>query len=226
MLFFVLPMPKAIRQKIQGLKQENRQHFTSAYKDKQYLFFIGLTVLFAFCFFQIFTILPVYLKTQLNVAEEEYGMLMAMNGLIIALFEMVIVYKIERQRRPLRIIKYGVWLVGISFGIYNVVFGQFFLAFISILIITVGEMLSMPFMNTYWISKSNDYNRGQYAALYTMAWGTAQVASPSLGGWIADTYSYNSLWWIVFVITIIAGLGYARLVKEPVKPQQLEPGFS
>jgi MFS family permease len=126
----------------------------------------------------------------------------------------------------LRIIKYGVWLVGISFGIYNVVFGQFFLAFISILIITVGEMLSMPFMNTYWISKSNDYNRGQYAALYTMAWGTAQVASPSLGGWIADTYSYNSLWWIVFVITIIAGLGYARLVKEPVKPQQLEPGFS
>ncbi|HEX8358390.1 MAG TPA: MFS transporter, partial [Segetibacter sp.] len=158
----------------------------------------------------------VYLKTKLGVAEEEYGMLMAMNGLIIACFEMVIVYKIERKKQPLQIIKYGVWLVGISFGIYNVITGQFFLAFISILIITVGEMLSMPFMNTYWISRSNDYNRGQYAALYTMAWGTAQVASPSLGGWIADTYSYSALWWLVLSLTIVAGFGYARLVKVPV----------
>jgi len=214
LLFFVLPMPKAARQKLQELKTGNLHKLSSAYKDKQYMFFIVLTVLFAFCFFQIFTILPIYLKSELNIPEEEYGMLMAMNGLIIALIEMVLVYRIERTTRPMGMIKYGVWMVGISYAIYNLFNGGFIIAFVSILIVTVGEMLSMPFMNTYWISRSNDYNRGQYAALYTMAWATAQIASPSIGGWVAEKYSFTTLWWIIFMITIVVGFGYARLVKN------------
>lgn len=214
LLIFVLPVPKKTRQNIRDKKQESISQFTSAYRDKEYLFFIVLTVLFAFCFFQMFTILPVYLKTKLGVAEEEYGMLMAMNGLIIAIMEMVLVYKIERTKHSMHIIKYGVWLVGISFGIYNIINGNFLVAFFSILIITIGEMLSMPFMNTYWLNRSNDYNRGQYAALYTMAWGTAQIASPSIGGWVAQTYSFSMLWWMVFIITIFAGFGYSWLVKR------------
>ncbi|MBA4140646.1 MAG: MFS transporter, partial [Segetibacter sp.] len=54
-------------------------------------------------------------------------------------------------------------------------------------------------------------------ALYTMGWGTAQIAAPSIGGFIAGNYSYNLLWWIVFAITIIAGFGYIRLEKNIIK---------
>ena len=117
----------------------------------------------------------------------------------------------------MRFIKYGVWLVGLSYGLYNLVSGQFSLALISILVITFGEMLSMPFMNTYWISRSSDFNRGQYAALYTMAWGTAQIAAPSLGGFIADHYSFNVLWWIVFGVSLVAGAGYDFLTGKSEK---------
>lgn len=212
LLLFVLPVPANFRATL----EHNKKHAeagNSAYKDKQYLFFIFLTVLFAFCFFQMFTILPVYLKLHRGLSEKLIGVLMAINGLLIAFIEMVIVYKLEAKAQPLRFIKYGVWLVGASFGVYNLFEGQFGLALISIIIITVGEMLSMPFMNSYWISRSSDYNRGQYAALYTMGWGTAQIAAPSVGGFIAGHYSYNLLWWIVFFITIIAGFGYIRLEK-------------
>ena len=136
---------------------------------------------------------------------------MAINGLIIAVIEMVIVFKLEAKQQPLKYIMYGVWLVGLSYAMYNIFTGQFLLALASIIIITVGEMISMPFMNSYWISRSSEHNRGQYAALYTMAWGTAQIAAPSIGGYIAHQYSYNLLWWIIFVITIIAGAGYYKL---------------
>jgi MFS family permease len=68
-------------------------------------------------------------------------------------------------------------------------------------------------MNTYWIGRSNEYNRGQYAALYTMAWGFAQVAGPSIGGWVADQYSFTALWWMIFSIGVIAGIGYHRLTR-------------
>jgi MFS family permease len=74
-------------------------------------------------------------------------------------------------------------------------------------------MFSMPFMNTYWIGRSAEHNRGQYAALYTMAWATAQIAAPSLGGFIVDRYSFNALWYVVFVITVVAGFGYNYLAK-------------
>lgn len=210
LLFFVLPVPADLNTSIQK-SREQQVSATVAFKDRQYMFFIFLTILFAFCFFQMFTILPVYLKTQLGLTEQLIGTLMAINGLIITFMEMVIVYKLEARGTPLNFIRFGVWLVGLSYGMYNMFSGRFTLALASIVVITVGEMMAMPFMNSYWISRSSEHTRGMYAALYTMGWGTAQIAAPSIGGYVADRFSYNLLWWIVFAITIIAGFGYTRL---------------
>ena len=210
LLIFVLPYPNKLESSLAknkiGVVGNN-----SAYRDKQYIFFLLLTVLFAFCFFQLFTILPVYMKTQLKISEQLIGVLMAMNGLIIAVFEMVLVYRLEMKQKPLTFMKYGVWFVGLSYALYNILNGQFYVALLSSLVITIGEMLAMPFMNSYWISRSSEHNRGQYAALYTIAWGTAQIAAPSLGGYLVNQYSYQFLWWTVFIITIIAGFGFSRL---------------
>jgi predicted MFS family arabinose efflux permease len=162
----------------------------------------------------MFTMLPLYLRTHLQLTEERIGLLMAFNGLLIALTEMIIVYRLEKTPRPLQFISYGVWLIGLSFGMYNLLNGAFLLALASFFFITIGEMLSMPFMNTFWINRSSEHNRGQYAALYTMAWGTAQIAAPSIGGYVADHYGFNILWWIIFAVTIVTGLGFARLVRN------------
>jgi predicted MFS family arabinose efflux permease len=214
LLLVVLPVPKDFKERLKINKQQQKaSNATSAYNDKAYLWFIALTVMFAFCFFQMFTILPVYLKTQLHLNERLIGTLMAINGLIIAIVEMVLVFRIEKLARPFRFITLGVWMVGVSFGMYNLFTGNFVLALFSILVITIGEMLCMPLMNTYWINRSSEHNRGQYAALYTMAWGTAQIAGPSIGGWVADHYSFTALWWMIFTVSIIAGIGYHRLTR-------------
>ncbi len=225
LLMIVLPMPRSVRQEIKQQKHENRHLVTSAFNDVSYRWFIFLTVLFAFCFFQMFTILPIYYRTQLHISEEQIGLLMAINGLIIAFVEMVLVYRLERSAKPYKNITYGVWLIGIAFGLFNLLSGQFMIALIAMITITVGEMLAMPFMNTYWISRSNDYNRGDYAALYTMAWGAAQIASPSLGGYIADHLGFRVLWWIIFSIAIIAGFGYYRLMHGKGIFTIRKPGF-
>ncbi len=213
LLLFVLQVPPSIKKETSESKEQILStKISSAYKDKHYLWFILLTVMFAFCFFQMFTMLPVYLKLHLHLNERLIGTLMAINGLIIAFVEMVIVFRLEKSAKPFRFITYGVWLTGLSFGMYNLFTGQFLLALSSLLIITIGEMLSMPLMNTYWVNRSSEHNRGQYAALYTMAWGTAQIAGPSIGGWVADNYSFAALWWMIFAISILAGIGFRRLM--------------
>lgn len=215
LLIFVLKRPAAIKTNLSKIKETLSLTVSSAYNDRPYLVFIFLTVLFGFCFFQTFTLLPVYYKTYLHISEDEIGLLMAVNGLLIAFIEMVLIYNLERAQKPLRFISYGALLVGISYVLFIAFHGEFLLAFISILFITIGEMLSMPFMNSYWISRSSDSNRGQYAALYTMAWGISQIAGPSVGGWIAGDYGFVMLFWVLFFISLIAGTGYYFLMKKP-----------
>jgi predicted MFS family arabinose efflux permease len=185
----------------------------SAYKDKVYLWFILITMLFASCFFQIFTNLPVFFKNELHFSKPYIGFLMAINGIIIALVEMVLVYKLEGKRKSTVYIILGVALVGLSFLMLNLPGMGFILAFVMITLITFGEIFSMPFMNTYWIGRTQSFNRGQYAALYTMAWSAAQCLGPLLGAQLAEHSGFSSLWWVVGGLALFASFAFWRLHK-------------
>lgn len=183
----------------------------SAYKDKVFLVFIILNTLFACCFFQIFTTIPVYFKQDLFLNEEQIGIVMALNGLIIAVFEMVLIHNLEGRRELLTYINMGIVLVGMGFIALNILPGTFSLALIFITFITFGEIVGMPFMTTFWVKRTTAANRGQYAGLNTMSWAIAQIAGPGLGAQIAQRYGFNTLWWVLGVIFAIMVIGYRWL---------------
>lgn len=186
----------------------------SAYRDTRYLAFIGCTILFAYCFFQLFTNLPVYFKKDLELSETTIGFIMATNGVLIALLEMVVVFRLEARGRTLSLIPIGVLLTGFSFAIFNFLPASLTVAVLSMGIGTVAEMLSMPFMNTFWVSRSNDANRGQYAGLYTVAWSAAQVLGPATGASIADRWGFGNLWWWVTGLCVLAAAGYYAIARK------------
>jgi predicted MFS family arabinose efflux permease len=186
----------------------------SAYRDKVYLKFIVCTILFASCFFQLFTTLPVFYKRTLHMPEYMIGLLMAMNGLFITCFEMVLVFKMEGRRENLYYIFYGVALVGISFILLDILPLTLALAFIFMFVVTIGEILAMPFMNSFWISRTAMANRGQYAGLYTIAWSTAQVIGPTGGSQVAEYFGFRTLWWIIGGVGLISALGFRMLRKN------------
>ncbi|MDP4215909.1 MAG: MFS transporter, partial [Bacteroidota bacterium] len=186
----------------------------SAYRDRVYLKFIGCTILFASCFFQLFTTLPVFYKRSLHMPEYMIGLLMAMNGLFITLFEMVLVFKMEGKRAHLVYIFFGVMLVAISFALLDILPLSILLSFGCMLIVTIGEILAMPFMNSFWISRTVPANRGQYAGLYTMAWSTAQVIGPAGGSQVAEYFSFRTLWWIIGGIGLLSALGFRYLSRS------------
>jgi predicted MFS family arabinose efflux permease len=188
----------------------------SAYRDKTYLFFIVITMLFASCFFQLFTNVPVYFKKELHFSEPYIGLLMATNGIIITLLEMVLIYKLEGKKAHTLYITMGVALVGLSFLLLNFPGMGAALAFGMITLITFGEIFSMPFMNTFWISRTQASNRGQYAALYTMAWSAAQCLGPMLGAQLAERFNFSSLWWVIGCLALVASFSFWRLYKYTV----------
>jgi hypothetical protein len=72
-------------------------------------------------------------------------------------------------------------------------------------------MIAMPFMNSYYISRSSEGNWGQYAALYTMAWSAAQVIGSTTGTQIAYSAGFNNLWWIIGGVSLLTAAGYYGL---------------
>jgi predicted MFS family arabinose efflux permease len=207
-------LPKVSLAQQQNLSKEKPVAAKSkpAHTDKTFMYFIGLQVLFALCFFQLFTTIPMYFKEGLHINEFWIGVLMAINGILIAVLEMIIVFKLEGRWPYLQLMTLGTILMAVSYFMLNIPLANGFLvAIASMLTITFAEMMAMPFMNSYYISRSSEGNRGQYAALYTMAWSTAQVIGSAAGTQVAYKAGFNNLWWIIGGICLLTAVGYNRL---------------
>lgn len=213
LLFTILPFVTVAQQQKSG--QQKNAVIQSPYRDKTFLIFIGFMLLFALCFFQLFTTVPLYFKEGLHLNEFWIGVVMALNGILIAVFEMVIVFKLEGSRPYLRLMSYGTILIALSYFILNIPYGSgLAVALTCTLFITLGEIIGMPFMNSYYIARSNAENRGQYAALFTMAWSTAQVIGSLSGTQIAHAWGFTTLWWFIGGLCLVTALGFRYLLNK------------
>ena len=213
LLYFVLAPSRNVATEVKVKKEKAVGR--SAYQDTNYLIFIFLLFLFAMCFFQLFTTIPVFYKEQFHLSVFFIGIIMSMNGLLIVLFEMIMIFKLEGKRPLLHFISVGVILIGIAYLMLNLPgINKSILAIIIMLLFTFGEILSMPFMNSYFISRTLPHNRGQYAALFTVAWASAQAIGPIIGGLVAENYGYNILWFAIAVVCMAIAFLYWLLHRK------------
>jgi predicted MFS family arabinose efflux permease len=216
LLYFVLS-PSRNEATLSNKKKEKVTGGATAYQDTRYLFFIVTIFIFASCFFQLFTTIPVFFKTEYHLSVLYIGIVMAINGLIITVFEMVTIFSLEGKRPHLHYIAFGVVLVGLSYFMLTFDIGNTALmALLSTIVLTFGEILSMPFMNSYWISRTQEYNRGQYAALFTVAWASAQAVGPYLGSLVVEHKGYNLLWYIIGAICLFLAMIYRAMHRKDI----------
>jgi predicted MFS family arabinose efflux permease len=209
-LMLRLFLPPVRHQKIIHNKDYIPAGSHSAYSDRIYLRFMFFVFLVSICFLQLFSIVPIYFKEQIHMNESAIGMVLALNGIIIVFSEMVLVYKLEGKRNATFYTSLGAIFMGLAFLIFNIAQNVIVVLF-SMLVITFGEMMLFPFVNTFWISRSKEQNRGQYAALYTIAFSLAHVLAPTIGSQVVKHFGFSVLWYLVFVICLIASLGFYKL---------------
>jgi predicted MFS family arabinose efflux permease len=209
-ILFLLPevkdYRKIIKEKSRGVTIRKPWH------DQLFVKFILLTTLFVTCFFLMFRIVPLFFKEEWHLNEALIGMILGLNGLIIALFEMVMINKIENKRSPVFYIITGVLLVAFAYLLLIIPkSAPLLIALLVTVIITLGEMFSLPFINTFVIQRSNEFNRGQYAAGYTLSWSAAQVIGPSAGFYVVQHFGYQVLWAILVFLLILCAYCFYKL---------------
>lgn len=182
------------------------------WKDIFYVKFILLTTVFITCAFLMFRVVPVFFKEQWHIDEFAIGIIIGINGSVIALFEMIMINKIEAKRSPMFFIIIGAVLFSISYILLGAPVSYHLVAAVVIIIIfTGGEMFSLPFINTIVISRSNEHNRGLYAAGYTLSWSFAQVIGPLFGFFVAKNFGYNWLWFGLACLLLLCAWGFNML---------------
>ncbi len=212
-LLLLLPRSEGEQHRIamRNLSSHEKQA-SAAHRDRTFWWFLGFILLFASCFFQLFTTVPIFFKDVLKLDEFHIGMVMSLNGILIAVVEMPIVFKLEGRKPYLLLIAAGTLLMGLSFLLLNIPFlGGMLIAVMSVLVLTVAEMMSMPFMNSYYISRTKEHNRGAYAGMYTMAWSAAQVIGSSSGAILAHNIGFVNLWYLTAFVCVVAAMGFYRL---------------
>ncbi len=189
----------------------------SPYTDWFFVRFMGLTLLFVCSFVLMFSLLPLYFKQVLHLTEANIGLLMSLNGLIIVFIEMALVFAIEQRwpqsKHKFVIIGTGVLLTGLAYTVLPISQWPGW-ALITILLMTAGEILAMPFMQSMAVTRSNEQNRGQYMAFYSMAWAFSQLISPFVGTQIVGASGFNALWWVAAGACGVSATGFWLLSRS------------
>lgn len=218
-IFALLPTVKGFRKTV-AAKMEG-VIVRKPWQDALFIKFILLTVVFSTCFFLMFRVVPVFFKQVWHLNEALIGLILGVNGVIIALLEMVMISKIENKRSAGFYIVTGVLIVGLSFAVLMLPkFVPVVVALLSVICFTFGEMLAIPFINTFVIKRSNEFNRGQYAAGYTLSWSIAQVVAPTGGFFIAEKFGYHTLWIGITAMLMLCAYGYSALNLKEEKAAQ------
>jgi predicted MFS family arabinose efflux permease len=183
---------------------------SSPYLDRAFLAFCALTVLNAIVFMQLIWTVPVFFKEIFHWSEARIGLVAAINGLIVFLLEMPLIYRMEGRRAPMAYIRVGLLLYGLAYFALSVHHGSGMIpALVYMVIMSFGEIFVMPFSTNFVFSRAQAQgSQGQYMALYTMAYSVANILAPLAGTQMIAVWGYDALWQVMGFTALLTITGF------------------
>jgi predicted MFS family arabinose efflux permease len=209
--FFTPPAPAEAAAESEATDAPTPQ--SSPYLDQFFLAFCALTVLNAIVFMQLIWTVPVFFKEVFHWNEARIGLVAAINGLIVFMLEMPLIYRMEGRRAPMAYIRAGLLLYGLAYFVLSLHFGSGLLpALVYMVIMSFGEIFVMPFSTNFVFSRAQAQgSQGQYMALYTMSYSVANILAPLAGTQLIAAWGYDALWQVMGFTALLTIAGFWRL---------------
>ncbi len=188
----------------------------SPWRDGPFVLFLGLATLLAIVFFQINGTFPLYLHHEYGLSEAGIGALLGLNALIVVACEMLILHRIERLP-PLSVIAPGAFLLCLGFALLPLARGAVYAA-ATVLVWTIGEMLTLPMANIFVAARAGSARSGRYMGAYTMSFATAFLIAPALGLSVYGRWGGAVLWGAAGVVGLALWLGFRALGRVLASP--------
>jgi MFS family permease len=152
--------------------------------------------------------------TRHGFAPAIYGLLISINGAMVVLCELPLT-TLTRRFPPRRVIAVGYVLIGAGFA-SNVCTRTLPLLALSMAVLTLGEMISMPVAAAYVADLAPAHQRGLYMGTFGLAGALTLVCGPSLG-MMLFAVSPAALWSLCGVLGLVgAGMMLPDVLAPPL----------
>ena len=186
----------------------------SPYRDRTFIHFALLSILNAIIFMQFIWTVPIFFKEVYLWDEHTIGLIAAINGLIIFLVEMPLIYKIEGRRSRLQFVRLGLILYTVAFLAFLMPPGGLVCALIFVIALSVGEMFVMPFSTNFVFDYATKGSAGSYMGAYTISYSLANIIAPLLGTQIIAHWGFATNWWFICCLAGLSWVGFWFLEKR------------
>ncbi len=191
---FILLLNK--KQSKRDEKQAKSSNKLSPYKDRIYWIFLLAMLLIGIAFFQFFSTIPLFLDEIHFMKEDQIGYLMMMVGLIVFVFEMPAIKKLESNNISIyKILIFSTLLFTGSFLILNAGILTVYVV-LSFVLLSLGELINFPFLNRFALDRSLRGKQGDYMALFTMTFSSAHMIGSYGGVQLVDKFGYEITWYV------------------------------
>lgn len=164
--------------------------------------------------------MPVYAKTNFGIPENLYGWIPTTNALM-CVFIQYFVTLITRKRPALPVLTVGMFIYALGAGSVALA-GSFWGFWLSMVILTFGELTLVPTASKYVADISPADLRGRYMSLHWLGWGLARTLAPLIGGFLNDAISPRAIWIGGLLIGLTSTFGLfllSRLTTARTAPQ-------
>jgi dipeptide/tripeptide permease len=170
-------------------------------------------------FFSHITELPLTITMTAGYPARLYGLLVAVNGLLIALFEMAVVERLRPYRR-LRVAALGVFVAGLAFA--SVAVARHWAAFLLVVVAyTAGEILASPQEMAFVTDWAPAAARGRYLSFYQATWSVSMGLNPMLFLPLRTRLGDAAFWPLLLLLAAPASLILLRLDRVADRPERL-----
>ncbi len=219
-------------------KQEAREEtllesvlgYRRVFGDGHFIAFVATVAFGMIAPLMMWTLLAVYTKTNFGLSEARYAWLPVTNALM-CVFVQYFVTLVTRRHRPGLMIAVGMLVYALGVGSVALM-SSFWGFWLSIVILTFGELILIPTGTAYAASRAPDDLRGRYMSIYWLTWGLARAAAPLVGGFLNDAIAPKAIWYgglafgltSAFVLFLLArGETKQMLARPAIQENNLPP---
>ena len=186
--------------------------YPEIFKDRSFVPFIAVFTLVQVCAALIWVLLAVYAKTNFGVPENQYGLIPTTNALMVVFLQYAVT-RVSRRYPNLPVM--GIGALFYAAATLSIAFGQGFWAFwVSMVVMTIGELILMPTSSTYAANLAPADKRGRYMSLYGLTWGVASGTGPVFGGFLNDNIGPRAIWFGGAAVGMVSVMGFIFLSRQ------------
>jgi MFS family permease len=199
-------------------KKETVGGYGIVLKDKSFISFVSTITAGMIAPLMMWTLLAVYINKYYGIPEYLYSWLPITNALM-CVFVQYPVTMFTRRMRAKSAITLGMLVYALGVGSVAIM-TSFWGFWLSMVIMSMGELILVPTGSKYVADVSPDHLRGRYMSIYWLTWGISRSLAPMVGGFLHDSIAPQAIWWGGLAIGLFSTIGLFMLARQPEKLPQ------